>query len=164
MQPRLAPKTCWIRPSPQLSKLFHRGMLADGFVTAVTSASEMGTALVLQLRFGSSFSVVASLGDGLVSAPPRGPGEYLLGEVQSRPDDLNQQSPNFRLSQRDHLADFFERPLLGGFAAARITLRKANAIIDSVMCRYQPSHERTSYSSSPVSCLPASKHTSMAQR
>ena len=120
--------------------------------------------LVLLLRFGSSFSVVASLGDGLVSAPPRGPGEYLLGEVQSRPDDLNQQSPNFRLSQRDHLADFFERPLLGGFAAARITLRKANAIIDSVMCRYQPSHERTSYSSSPVSCLPASKHTSMAQR
>src|SRR2546428_1942113 len=47
---------------------------------------------------------------------------------------------------------------------ARSTLRKACASLQSVRCRYQPCQERTSYSSSPTSPLPTSKHCSTVQR
>lgn len=46
----------------------------------------------------------------------------------------------------------------------RSTVRKACASMQSVICRYQPCQERTSYSSSPTSPLPTSKHCSTVQR
>ena len=44
------------------------------------------------------------------------------------------------------------------------TARQAWASIARVMCRYQPSHFRTSYWSRPTSPLASSKHSSMVQR
>jgi hypothetical protein len=46
----------------------------------------------------------------------------------------------------------------------RTTVRYACASMESVMCRCQPVHERTSYSSNPVSPLASSKQLSIVHR
>ena len=76
-----------------------------------------------------------------------------------------EQSSHFRDRKRNQVVVrnlFFDgnRKLL----LARITDKNACANIDNVMCRCQPVQLRTSYSSSPVSCLACSKHSSITQR
>src|SRR5690606_18765827 len=77
-------------------------------------------------------------------------------------DDAREKPANFRNGQRDERTLFFRA---GDFAArARSAANVACASRDKVMWRCQPTHERTSYSSKPVSCLACSKPSSIAQR
>lgn len=68
-------------------------------------------------------------------------------------NEAREQPSNFRDGERDQIRlPFFVKPLV------------ACASINSVMCRCQATQLRTSSSSSPVSCLACSKHSSNAQR
>ena len=71
------------------------------------------------------------------------------------------QPTHFGLRYRDQINAPFGA---ASFAWARTAARNASANIESVMWRCQPVHERTSYSSSPTSCLAVSKHVSIDQR
>ncbi len=65
-------------------------------------------------RIDFSFVVVASSGDGQVQASPVGPEQGSLGMEPFRPDDVDQQPPDFQLGQGNQLRRLFERRLGGG--------------------------------------------------
>jgi hypothetical protein len=106
---------------------------------------------------------MALLGDELVVSSPLGEDQRAFGCGRSSQEERDQQRTDFGNRQGDQVGDsFFRRDRLR--ASARITTSIAKASIDSVMCRYQPIQERTSYSLRPVRCLACSKHSSMVQR
>ena len=82
------------------------------------------------MRIPGSCVVVAALGDGLMVSSPSGASDGLFGVAEPGPDDRDQKTADFRLSQRDHvtLAPF----CFGSVVAARIALSIASANIDSV--------------------------------
>src|SRR6266516_2156482 len=76
------------------------------------------------------------------------------------PDQVGQQSPDFGDGERDEVtAARFRVPFFD-----RVTVRKAWASMDRVMCRYQPVYWRTWEWSRPVSPFAVWKVSSMAQR
>ena len=114
---------------------------------------------MLQLRIVTwrSGAVMAMLGGRLVASSPSRPRQRTLGIVEAWPHDRDQQTTHFWLGERDHrprprkpIAPFF----VASKASARTAARNERASIDSVTWRYQPVHERTSYSSSPASYNP----------
>jgi len=100
--------------------------------------------LVLQLRIivGFTSMVVAALCKGLVPTPPERPGDCPLGIIETWPDNSNQETFDFWYSQRNQISPLF--CCADSFTPARRTARNTSTSIESVMCRYQPVHERTS--------------------
>src|SRR5215207_7961137 len=113
---------------------------------------------------------MAAPGHRLVSPTPQRPSQpesSLLFGRSHRQDH----SPNLRYGRWDQLGIeilWVEIPPLAAPSsrsdAERITAKKAYARRQSVMCRCQPSHFLTSYSSRPTSPLAASTLSSMDQR
>lgn len=97
--------------------------------------------LVLQSHLGevAAGPVVALSSSVLVAAAPLGSAEDVVWVGCFGPDQVDQQSPDFRDAQGDEVtsgwisAPFFDR----------VTVRNAWASIDRVMCRYQPVYCRT---------------------
>ena len=98
--------------------------------------------LVLQSHLGWVFSsaVVGLSGAVLVSSSPGGAVQGVPGFGNGRPDQSGDQVPDLGQGERD-------QPVIasgvGGSCAPffdRVTVRKAWASIDRVMCRYQPVH------------------------
>ena len=83
--------------------------------------------------------VVALTGSALVTPAPFRSTEDVVWIGYFGPDQVDQQPPDFRDAQGDEVtsgrisAPFFDR----------VTVRKAWASIDRVMCRYQPVYCRT---------------------
>ncbi len=88
---------------------------------------------------------VGAFGTRLMTAPPDGPRQHLLGLRNDRPDE----SPHYTAHRwhRKWDQDFGfggvkRRPFFR--ASTLITVKKASATIASVICRYQPCQWRTS--------------------
>ena len=98
--------------------------------------------------------VVAAAGSCLVSPPPPGPRQHRIVRRVGLPDQPVDEPSHFRNRQRyQGLIPVRLSPLLPqlpALACCRTTDRQAWANIDSVMCRCQPSHFRTSYWSRPT--------------
>ncbi len=84
---------------------------------------------------------MAPSGSRLVSPSPPGPGQGLLGWQQRVPDQATEQAPHFWNGERDQVGA--QEPPFSA-TRKRMTLSMACAKSARVMCRYQPSHLRTS--------------------
>ena len=108
---------------------------------------------ILAEEFQSAL-VVAAAGSCLVSPPPPGPRQHRIVRRVGLPDQPVDEPSHFRNRQRyQGLIPVRLSPLLPqlpALACCRTTARQAWANIDSVMCRCQPSHFRTSYWSRPT--------------
>ena len=87
-----------------------------------------------------SSSIVALFGALLVSSSPAGAVQGVPGFGYVRPDQAGDQVSDFGEGQRD-------QPVMAGDVGGScapffdwVTVRKACASIDRVMCRYQPVH------------------------
>ena len=111
------------------------------FVRALKNQIAGKFPLVLQSRLWgvSAGFVVAVLGAVLVFSAPEGAADHVSGVVVPVPGDAGDQVPDFGQGKSYQLlgawiwAPFFER----------MTLRKAWANMERVMCRYQPVYCRT---------------------
>src|SRR5713226_776098 len=135
--------------------------------------------------------VVAKARDSLMRPSPKGPGKVVQRGKRPPTHQIIEESSHFGHTQWHHHRQVSPRLRLNSMSElgcggsgwcvsffpscsawsgscsvlwARSTVRKACASIQSVMCRYQPCQERTSYSSRPTSSLPTSKHCSTVQR
>ncbi len=91
----------------------------------------------------SSSPVVALFGAVLVSSSPGGAVQGASGFGNVCPDQCGDQVSDFGEGQRDQLVVAGGVGGVGGSLAPffdRVTVRKAWASIDRVMCRYQPVH------------------------
>jgi hypothetical protein len=85
---------------------------------------------------------VTATGRGLAFPAPVGPLQPVL-LLLARQEQHGQQAAHLGSGQRDQAAGI--PPFTPVAALARVTSRNAWASKQRVMCRYQPSHRRTSY-------------------
>ena len=95
---------------------------------------------------------MASPGSGLVTPSPPRPGQDQIRRLVICPYEAGEQPAHLR---QCHWNQLLIRTVVAPFPSCSIvccltTARQAWASIASVMCRYQPSHRRTSYWSSPT--------------
>ena len=107
---------------------------------------------------------MASAGSGLVSPFLPGPVQDEIGRLAFRSSRAGEQPPHLRDRYGNQ---FFIQTVMAFFtpcsiACFLVTDKYEGASISKVMCRYKPSHFRTSYWSTPTCLLASSKHSSMA--
>ena len=83
-------------------------LLPDERSNEMLALDEALSRLVLQLRIPFSRFVVTLSRDSLVSSTPGRPHQDSLVVVQPRPDDSNQESPDFGFRERNEVAALFE--------------------------------------------------------
>src|SRR5438128_2598908 len=128
---------------------------------------------------GLSGFVVKELGLGLVVAAPIRPVQYRRQPAYLWPQQRDKEAAHFGHAHLQEPAKaagpsprlFLKAASVGRGEAAgtansrdRVSAKSAWAAMASVMCRCQPTQERTSYWSKPTSPLPWAKASSMAQR
>jgi transposase len=103
---------------------------------------------------------VTATGLGLAFTAPVGPVQPMLLQL-ARQEQHGQQAAHLWHGHGNQAASV--PPFAPVAALARVTSRKAWASKQRVMCRYHPSHRRTSYWSSPIA-LARWKLSSIVQR